>query len=179
LSSIGEACAKELAIYGVNLALTYSSNKAGTDALVDQLKRNYGYATSKDGAKTDSLLVTTYQVDLASIESAQNLIAEIKKDYGTTPAILISNAGYGKRIGDVWDIPVEEFDYMLNVNLRASFLLVKGVIEEMRDKKWGRIVFISSIAAFGAGINGCRKSSPLIHRHSISSFQPHSQPFEK
>lgn len=56
------------------------------------------------------------------------------------------------------DIPLEEFEYTLNVNLRASFVLVKGVIEGMKEQKWGRIIFMSSIAAQGGGINGCRKS---------------------
>jgi 3-oxoacyl-[acyl-carrier protein] reductase len=56
------------------------------------------------------------------------------------------------------DIPLSEFDYTLTVNLRASFILVKGVVEGMKAQKWGRIVFISSIAAYGGGINGCRKS---------------------
>jgi 3-oxoacyl-[acyl-carrier protein] reductase len=75
---------------------------------------------------------------------------------GVPVSILISNAGYGKRITNIWDIPPEEFQYTINVNLTASFLLVKGVVEGMKAQKWGRIVFVSSIAAYGAGINGCR-----------------------
>ena len=55
------------------------------------------------------------------------------------------------------DIPLEEFEYTLNVNLRASFVLVKGVVEGMKAQKWGRIIFMSSIAGRGGGINGCRK----------------------
>jgi NAD(P)-dependent dehydrogenase (short-subunit alcohol dehydrogenase family) len=54
------------------------------------------------------------------------------------------------------DISLEEFDYTLNVNLRASFLLVKGVVEDMKAQNFGRIIFLSSIAAYGGGINGCR-----------------------
>jgi 3-oxoacyl-[acyl-carrier protein] reductase len=46
---------------------------------------------------------------------------------------------------------------MIDVNLKASFLLVKGVVEGMKAQQWGRIIFVSSIAAYGAGINGCRK----------------------
>lgn len=64
---------------------------------------------------------------------------------------MYSNAGRGKRYPQIWDIPVEEFDLTIATNLKASFLLVKGVAEGMRDQKWGRIVFISSIAAYGAG----------------------------
>lgn len=60
------------------------------------------------------------------------------------------------------DIPLEEFEYTLNVNLRASFLLVKGCVEGMKAQKWGRIIFVSSIAAYGAGINGCRTTYWLL-----------------
>lgn len=52
------------------------------------------------------------------------------------------------------DITLEEFDRTLNVNLRPSFLLTKGLVGQMRAQKWGRIVFVSSIAAYGGGING-------------------------
>ena len=52
------------------------------------------------------------------------------------------------------DVDVEEFDKTLNTNLRASFILTKGLVAAMRQQNWGRIVFVSSIAAYGGGING-------------------------
>lgn len=84
------------------------------------------------------------------------MITSVREEHNQSPDILISNAGHGKRIPQIWDISLEEFDYTMNVNLRASFVLVKGVVEHMREQKWGRIVFISSIAAQGGGVNGCR-----------------------
>lgn len=84
------------------------------------------------------------------------MITAVREAHGQSPDILISNAGHGNRIPQIWDISLEEFDYTMNVNLRASFVLVKGVVEHMREQKWGRIVFISSIAAQGGGVNGCR-----------------------
>lgn len=89
------------------------------------------------------------------------MFEEIDQQHGKRPDILVSNAGYGKRIPQVWDISLEEFDYTVNVNLRASFILVKGMVEHMKSQRWGRIVFMSSIAGQGGGINGCRMRSPL------------------
>jgi 3-oxoacyl-[acyl-carrier protein] reductase len=104
------------------------------------------------------LRISIHQVDMGSAEQISNLFEEIKRDHdGHAVDILISNAGHGKRIVDISDIPLEEFEYTLNINLRASFLLVKGCVEGMKQQKWGRIIFISSIAAYGAGLNGCRK----------------------
>jgi 3-oxoacyl-[acyl-carrier protein] reductase len=84
------------------------------------------------------------------------MFEQIDAYHGHPPDILISNAGYGNRITQIWDIGLEEFDTMMNINLRASFILVKGVVEHMKSERWGRIVFMSSIAAYGGGINECR-----------------------
>ncbi|KAH8587662.1 putative short-chain dehydrogenases/reductase [Bisporella sp. PMI_857] len=141
---IGSSCARKLASCGVNLALTYSASKDKIDALVTSLKE-----TRKD------LQISTHKVDMASAEDIATLFIEIQNHHNAPVDILVSNAGHGKRIVDVSDIPLEEFEYTINVNLRASFLLVKGVVEGMKAQRFGRIIFVSSIAAYGGGINGC------------------------
>ena len=145
---IGAACARQLAAQGVHLALTYSSNLKSCQRLADEL-------TSIPENK--NLKITIHKADLGNIEETTALCPEVVKQHERAIDILVSNAGYGVRIQNVWEIPLEEFEHTINVNLRATFLLVKGVVEGMRDQRWGRIIFISSIAAYGAGINGCRK----------------------
>lgn len=119
-------------------------------ALVEELKPKY-----------TGLRFSIHQVDVASAEQIQAMFEQIDHEHGQRPDILVSNAGHGKRIPQVWDIPLEEFDYTINVNLRASFILVKGVVEHMKAQRWGRIVFMSSIAGYGGGINGCREYDPI------------------
>lgn len=108
------------------------------------------------------LRISIHRVDVGSADQIESMFQQIDKEHGQRPDILVSNAGYGKRFPNVWDITLEEFDYTLNINLRASFILVKGVVEHMKTQRWGRIVFMSSIAAQGGGINGCRESFPPI-----------------
>jgi 3-oxoacyl-[acyl-carrier protein] reductase len=105
-----------------------------------------------------NLRISIHQVDVGSADQIEAMFQQIDAEHCQRPDILISNAGYGKRIPDVSEISLEEFDHTINVNLRASFVLVKGVVEHMKAQKWGRIVFMSSIAAQGGGINGCRES---------------------
>lgn len=107
---------------------------------------------------TQDLRISIHQVDVGSGDQIEAMFQQIDLEHGQRPDILISNAGYGKRIPDVSDISLEEFDFTMNINLRAAFILVKGVVEHMKAQKWGRIIFMSSIAAQGGGINGCRKS---------------------
>ncbi|RAK76788.1 SDR family NAD(P)-dependent oxidoreductase [Aspergillus fijiensis CBS 313.89] len=141
---IGAACARQLAEREVHLALTYSSNSASITSLKDELSSKY-----------PTLRITIHQVDVASAEQIEAMFVQIDEQHGQRPDILVSNAGHGKRIRQIWDISLEDFDYTLNVNLRASFILSKGVVEHMKNQRWGRIVFMSSIAGYGGGINGC------------------------
>lgn len=105
----------------------------------------------------NKLRISIHQVDVGDADQIEAMFQQIDTQHGHRPDILISNAGYGKRMTNVWEIALEEFDYMLTVNLRASFILVKGVVEHMKEQRWGRIIFMSSIAGQGGGINGCRK----------------------
>ncbi|OCL11989.1 dehydrogenase with different specificitie [Glonium stellatum] len=148
---IGAACARALVFHNVDMALTYSSNQHAVETLVKQLEEEYHEVHPDKGFP----IISIHQVDLASAEQTIRLYDKIKEKHGRSVDILISNAGYGKRIPEIWDIPLEEFEYTIDVNLRASFLLVKGAVDHMKSQRWGRIVFVSSIAAYGAGINGC------------------------
>ena len=58
--------------------------------------------------------------------------------------ILVNNAGINK-IGEISEIPLEEFDDVVKVNLRAPFRLTQLVIPKMKKENWGRIVNISSV----------------------------------
>lgn len=143
---IGAACAEQLAERGVNLALTYATNLDAMNKIVTDLQSKYA---------ENKLKISIHQVDVGKADQIEKMFQEIDAQHNQRPDILVSNAGYGKRFPNVWDITLEEFDYTLNINLRASFILVKGVVEHMKSQRWGRIVFMSSIAAQGGGINGC------------------------
>ena len=88
--------------------------------------------------------------------------ADIRRLYEEIPAqhdqagpdILIANAGYGVRIPNIVDITIEEWDHTLTVNLRSPFICCKLAVPHMAAQHWGRIVLMSSIAAYGGGING-------------------------
>ncbi|KAJ5775231.1 uncharacterized protein N7511_000242 [Penicillium nucicola] len=143
---IGAACAHQLAHHGVHLALTYSTNLSSMEAIVTDIQSKY---------TQHKLRISIHQVDVGVVEQIEDMFQQIDAEHGQRPDILISNAGYGKRIPDVSEISLEEFDYTMNINLRASFIMVKGVVDYMKTQKWGRIIFMSSIAAQGGGINGC------------------------
>ncbi|GKZ74305.1 hypothetical protein AnigIFM60653_009926 [Aspergillus niger] len=122
---IGGACAYQLGQQGVNLALTYSTNLSSMNDLVADLQSQYA---------TNKLHISIYRVNLSSPDQIEAMFQQIDTQHGRQPDILISNAGYGKRVPDVWDISLKEFDYILNVNIRLSLILVKGVVEYMKSQ---------------------------------------------
>ncbi|KAI8630996.1 3-oxoacyl-reductase [Xylariaceae sp. FL1651] len=144
---IGAAVARDLWVEGCSLALTGFSKFQAVEDLEQELLSN----GTHEGQK-----ISTYQLDTGDVAAIEKLFQDIEKNHGQGgPDILISNAGYGKRLPGILDVSIEEFDHTININLRASFILSKLSIPHMEAQGWGRIVFISSIAAIGGGINAC------------------------
>jgi 3-oxoacyl-[acyl-carrier protein] reductase len=114
--------------------------------------------------------------DLSQPADVQALVNKAEAQAGPID-ILVSNAGMGnhKRLED---ITVEEWDQTLQVNLRAAFLLAQRITPRMRERRWGRVIFVSSVAAFTGGIVGphyaASKAGLLGLMHSLAtSLAPH------
>jgi NAD(P)-dependent dehydrogenase (short-subunit alcohol dehydrogenase family) len=75
----------------------------------------------------------------------KQVVAETVKQFGGID-VLHNNAGV-VRYGSVVDLSVEDWDYQININLRATFLTCKYVIPEMRKRGGGAIVNTSSVQA--------------------------------
>ncbi|KAI0186573.1 3-oxoacyl-reductase [Xylaria flabelliformis] len=143
---IGAAVARDLWAEGCSLALTGFSKFQAVEDLVQDLLPERVHKSQK---------ITAYQLDTGNSTALQKLFEDIKREHGHGPDILVSNAGYGKRLPGILDVSIEEFDHTININLRASFILSKLSIPHMEAQQWGRIIFVSSIAAIGGGINAC------------------------
>lgn len=75
------------------MALTYSSNRQAIDELVPSLC---------DSDSTKEVKISIHRVDLEDVQNIENLFKEIQEQHSKPVDILISNAGYGKRIQNVW-----------------------------------------------------------------------------
>jgi NAD(P)-dependent dehydrogenase (short-subunit alcohol dehydrogenase family) len=80
------------------MALTYSTNQHAVEELVAQLEKEYHEVRPENRFP----FITIHQVDLASVERTIRLYDDIRKMHGRPVDILISNAGYGRRIPDIW-----------------------------------------------------------------------------
>lgn len=132
---IGKAIAMKYAQLGANIAFMYigdGENGAQTEAELQAL-----------GIKAKG-----YECDVSDYESASALIEKIIEEFGGID-ILVNNAGI-VRDNLILAMKVEDFDKVINVNLKGAFNMIKSVYRHFMRKRSGRIINIASVV----GING-------------------------
>ncbi|MQA63187.1 MAG: SDR family oxidoreductase [Actinophytocola sp.] len=86
-------------------------------------------------------------VDVADEEAVETAIARVVDELGA-PTVLVNNAGI-LRDNLLFKMSAGDWDAVMNVHLRGSFLMSRAVQKHMIDAKWGRIVNLSSTSALG------------------------------
>lgn len=132
---IGRGIALMFAQQGANVAFTYSSSVDAAKALEAELKE---LGVNAKG----------YQSNAAIFDAAQELAADVLKEFGSID-ILVNNAGITKD-NLLMRISEDDFDKVIEVNLKSVFNLTKAVIRPMMKQRKGSIINMSSIV----GING-------------------------
>ena len=98
------------------------------------------------------------------------LVAAARDAFGPVD-IVVNNAGIAP-IQPVFEADAATWDRVMDVNLKSAFLVTEAVIREMADRKWGRLIFMSSIAArIGGGFGGAYAASKagtdgLMHHYA-------------
>lgn len=136
---IGAAICRALAEAGAAIAINYRERTDEADRLAEALR--------KTGARA-----ITIAADVSQREAVERMVERVTSEFGTVD-ILINNAGIAITRG-IDDLSEADFDTTIAVNLKSVFLCTQAVLPLMRDRKWGRIVNISSGAARGAGSIG-------------------------
>jgi 3-oxoacyl-[acyl-carrier protein] reductase len=155
---IGRAIAIALAEAGAHVAVNYKENRSAADEVVAAIA-NCGRRGFAIGA------------NVADPEQVESMVAAIMNQLGEI-GILVNNAGIA-RPKLLEDVDLATFDEAINVNLRSAFLVTSAVLPAMRRSKWGRLIFISSVAANTGGIIGphyaASKAGMIGLMHSYAS----------
>ncbi|MDP6359505.1 MAG: SDR family oxidoreductase [Planctomycetota bacterium] len=99
---------------------------------------------SADLIRTHRVKAAAIQADITQEEEVAELTREVESELGPV-SILVNNAGVA-RFASVWELAPEEFDEMVAVNLRGTFLCSRAVIPGMIERGQGRILNIASVA---------------------------------
>lgn len=152
---IGRAIALEFGRYGANVTINYVSNEKEAMIVADEIKFLGGNALIIKG-------------DISSFEEGKRLIDESIKEFGSID-ILVNNAGI-TRDGLLMRMKEDNFDRVLDINLKGVYNTCKNVISHMIKQRSGKIINISSVvglignagqsnyAASKAGVIGFTKS---------------------
>ena len=126
-SGIGEAIATRLAQAGATVAVA-DINAEGAGAVAKAIPGAFAV-----------------EVDITSLASCEQAVAAVLARTGRLD-ILVNNAGIGGRAVPLWEQTSEDWDKIVAVNLTSIFNFCKAAIGPMRERKYGRIVNIASIA---------------------------------
>ncbi|HEY6357203.1 MAG TPA: SDR family NAD(P)-dependent oxidoreductase, partial [Vicinamibacterales bacterium] len=92
------------------------------------------------------------QCDVAQASQVTKLVEDVHRELGPI-GILVNNAGVGGA-RTLEQITEQDWDDMLATNLKGAFLVTQAVLPDMRAARWGRIIFLSSVAAQVGGAVG-------------------------
>ena len=127
---IGTAISLDLAENGADVALTYRSHEAEARAVAEKI-RGMG-CTAK-----------AYKIDVSEFAAVQNLVDMVIQNFDRLD-ILINNAGMNWD-GVIWKMTEDQWDKVIEVNLKGYFNYVRACVPVFRDQQYGKIVNVTSI----------------------------------
>ena len=147
---IGRATAKALAREGAMVIVNYNGSKERADEVVSEIE--------KDGGKAKAI-----QCNVSDFAQAKEFFGGVVKEYGRID-ILVNNAGITKD-NLIMRMSEEEFDKVIEVNLKGAFNCMKHVSRIMLKQKSGHIINMSSVSGVmgNAGqVNYCASKAGII-----------------
>ena len=153
---IGRAICLELARQGAAVAVNYAGNEQAAQETVE--------ACRALGVQAEA-----FQADVSDPAACESLIAQVKERFGRLD-ILVNNAGV-TRDGLLMTAKPEDFDKVLDTNLKGAYFCMKAAAKVMMRQRYGRIVNLSSVvglrgnpgqtgyAASKAGVLGLTKAA--------------------
>jgi 3-oxoacyl-[acyl-carrier protein] reductase len=91
-----------------------------------------------------------WEVDITDRARVAQVAAEVARDLGPV-GILVNNAGWIYTMGQLKDMKDADWDLNLQINLTGTYNVTKAIFPGMRERRWGRIVCMASIAGLMGG----------------------------
>ncbi len=156
-SGIGRALARRLGTSGAVVGAVHGGHGDAAADLVSEIVKAGGRAER-------------FGADLSDPDACLELVGQVRDRLGPVD-LLVPGAGVGER-KELAGIDLDVWHQTFDVNVRAPFVIAQAVIPEMRQRRFGRILFLSSVAAFtGGGIGphyAASKAALLGLTHSLA-----------
>ncbi len=136
---IGRSIAIALAAAGADIAVNYHKEQSAADEVCAEIQRL--------GRRAIPL-----QADVSLSLDVDRLVSAVESDLGLVD-MLVNNAGI-TQVKHFSELTEADWDEILRVNLKSAFLVTNRVLPGMRQRHWGRIINLSSVAAQTGGVIG-------------------------
>ncbi len=156
---IGRSIAIALAVAGADVAVNYRKQQSAAAEVCGEIQRL--------GRRAIPL-----QADVSLAADVDRLVFSVERELGPVD-ILVNNAGISQ-VKRFPELNEADWDEILRVNLKSAFLLTQRVLSGMRQRRWGRIINLSSVAAQTGGVIGphyaASKAGLIGLTHSYASL---------
>lgn len=142
---------------GIGKATAVALAKLGADVAVAYRQDANGAAGTKSEVEAHGRKSIVVQVNVTKDAEVRKMLEKVNKELGPID-ILINNAGWAHR-QDMANITEDDWDAVVNVNMKSAFLVTRAVLPHMLSQGWGRIVNVSSGAAHTGGVMGLHYSA--------------------
>ncbi|MCI8655309.1 MAG: 3-oxoacyl-[acyl-carrier-protein] reductase [Clostridia bacterium] len=142
---IGKAIAKRFAKEGYNLIINYVSDKTDLKKVEEEIKDE------------NEIEITFIKTDVTNMQDCESMVKKAIEINGKID-VLVNNAGITKD-NLLMRMSEEDFDRVIEVNLKGTFNVTKNVIPYMMKQRKGRIVNISSVVGVSGNAGQCNYSA--------------------
>jgi len=139
---------------GIGRGIAMKFAEEGCSPVIIDVLAAEGRKTAEEFSKKgrDAVFI---KCDITKSSEVKEMVDQVIGKFGKVD-ILVNNAGITALPKSLTETPEEEWDRVLGINLKGMFLCCKSVVPHMKEKKYGKIVNISSLAAISPG-------APMIH----------------
>jgi 3-oxoacyl-[acyl-carrier protein] reductase len=156
---IGAGAATALAAAGCDVAVNYRNRREDAERVCGEIR--------KLGRRAIAI-----QADVSQSNAVRQMAQQVSQELGTV-SVLVNNAGIARQ-QKIEDIAEADWDELIAVNLKSAFLVTQAFLPAMREQRWGRIIYMSSVAAQTGGVVGphyaASKAGMLGLTHSLANL---------
>jgi len=153
---------------GIGKAIALAFARAGAHVVVNFLKREAEARAVEQEIVSLGIKCISIQADVSRPKEVLRLAADAEQRLGPVD-VLVNNAGIA-RPQPIADITEQDWDDLMTVNLKSCFLMTQAVLPGMRQRKWGRIINLSSVAAQLGGVVGPHYAASKAGLHGMTHY---------
>jgi 3-oxoacyl-[acyl-carrier protein] reductase len=160
---IGRAIALSLAAEGARVGVNFVRDRTAAGEVVAEIERNGGQAVA-------------VQADIAQQDQVETMVEQVMAEFGPLD-VLVNNAAFSSVV-PLDQVTDTEWDEVMDVNLKGPFLCARAVMPILKERGWGRIVNVASIAGkYGSAIEAHYAASKAGVINLTRSLAKHLAPY--